>query len=169
MPIYIFFLFLLITDALMLMLRTCHNHLVSSAGLHFYCSFRGYPTKYYCGDGCVDIYWVLAQSGSPKHSMMWVGGMKPSRAENFSSGNPGTFNKHHTFLHSAGCRFKLLHCQNSCNSIQKKARADLAPPPRCPFTSVGESSIGRTWHRSVKRPMYIAICPTSPAKTPCQH
>ena len=36
-----------------------------------------------------------------------------------------------TFLGRAVCQHQLLFCQNLCKSIEKKARADLAPPPIC--------------------------------------
>ena len=37
----------------------------------------------------------------------------------------------HTFLGRSVCHLQLLLCQTLCKSIQKKARADLAPPPIC--------------------------------------
>ena len=37
----------------------------------------------------------------------------------------------HTFLGRSVCQLQLLLCQTLCKSIQKKARADLAPPPIC--------------------------------------
>ena len=41
----------------------------------------------------------------------------------------------HTFLNSAGCQVKLFQYQNLSKSIQKNARADLAPPPVCQFAA----------------------------------
>ena len=41
----------------------------------------------------------------------------------------------HTFLGWAVCKDQFLFCQNLCKSIQKKARADLAPPQICHFSA----------------------------------
>ena len=41
----------------------------------------------------------------------------------------------HTFLDRAVWHHQLLLCQNLCKSIQKKARADLAPPQICHFSA----------------------------------
>ena len=41
----------------------------------------------------------------------------------------------HTFLDRAVWQHQLLLCQNLCKSIEKKARADLAPPQICHFSA----------------------------------
>ena len=41
----------------------------------------------------------------------------------------------HTFLGRSVCHLQLLLCQTLCKSIQKKARADLAPPQFCHFSA----------------------------------
>ena len=45
----------------------------------------------------------------------------------------------HTFLDRAVWQHQLLLCQNLCKSIEKKARADLAPPPICHFSATSLS------------------------------
>ena len=67
-----------------------------------------------------------------------VGGTNPFRADNFSSEAPSLKmwlvppHMSHIFGFS-GMQGRILACQNLRKSIQKSARADLVPPPVCPF------------------------------------
>ena len=69
----------------------------------------------------------------------WVGGTNPSRADNFSSEAPSLKmwlvppHMSHIFGFS-GMQGRMLAWQNLRKSIQKRARADLVPPPVCQFT-----------------------------------
>ena len=79
-----------------------------------------------------------SQGPQPTCYWKWVGGTNPSRADNFSSEAPSLKmwlvppHMSHIFGFS-GMQGRILACQNLRKSIQKSARADLVPPPVCPF------------------------------------